>query len=176
MSMAATNNSTTAIVTACIAAGVTLAVGIVSLLSAYLANKRDRRRTLYSEAFKAAVSWKEMLYRVRRRETGQERELIDGFHALQDQLSYYVGWIGSESRVMKKSYDHLVKQVKVRTEPLITQAWGEPPRSAPGNAAPADVHPDLTDLTNNFLADVRSHLSPWPWRKVAVRWRNRKRT
>lgn len=169
------SDATKAIITASITAGVTLVVAVLSLLTAYLANKRDRRRTLYSEAFRAAVSWKEMLYRVRRREDGQERELINKFHDLQDQLSYYQAWVGSESRVMKRSYDYLVREVKTRTEPLITAAWGDELRPVPGNAQPDDEHPDLSHLTDRFLTDVRSHLSPWPWRKLAVHWRTRKR-
>ncbi len=159
-----------------VTAGVTLTVAILSVLAAYLASKRDRRRALYSEAFRAAVSWKEMLYRVRRRAAGQEHELIERFHDLQDQLSYYQAWVGSDSAVMQLSYDHLVREVKVRTEDLITAAWGDPMRPAPGTATADDSHPDLSDLTASFLADVRSHLSPWPWRKIAVRWRNRSRS
>lgn len=114
-----------------------------------------------------------MLYRVRRRAAGDDRKLIDDFHALQDSLTYYQAWIGSDSLYMKRSYDTLVKGVKSGTEPLITAAWAEPIRKSPGNATPTDEHPDISELVDNFLRDVRGHLSPLPWRKLAVRWRNR---
>jgi hypothetical protein len=162
-----------ALLVAGIAAAATVIVGLLAALAAYLASKRERRRDLYSEAVRAVVGWKEMVYRLRRREAGQERELINHFHTLQDQLSYYQAWIGSDSKYMKRSYDRLVKGVKDRTEKLITDAWKERIRAKPGNARPGDVHPELSDLVDSFLRDVRSHLSPWPWRKLAVWWRNR---
>lgn len=168
-------DATKAIVAACISAGATVTVAVFSLLAAYMANKRDRRRTLYSEAIRTAVGWKEMVYRVRRRTAGQEQELINQFHELQDRLAYYQSWVGSESAAMKRSYDTFVGSVKGCTEQLIRAAWEEPIRPVPGNARTSDEHPDLSDLTDTFLTDVRSHLSPWPWRKAAVRWRNRRR-
>ena len=156
----------------CISAGVTLVVGIVSLLVAHMANKRERRRVLYSEAVKTAVTWREMVYRVRRRGTGQERELIERFHALQDDLSYYQAWVGAESKAMSSSYERLIKAIKTKTEPLITAAWEADLRAAPGNARQTDQHPDLSEPLANFMRDVRGHLSPWPWRKLAVMLRN----
>ncbi len=156
-----------------IAAVSTLAVAILSALAAYLANKRERRRTLYSEATKAAVAWKEMLYRVRRRGEKGESALIERFHDLQDDLSYYEAWVGAESRYMRRSYDRLVSKVKNETEDLIRTAWATRPRVNPTETPPDEVHPDLTRHVEDFLRDVRSHLSPWPWRKLAMWWRNR---
>jgi hypothetical protein len=92
-----TDTETTLLV-AGIAAAASIVVALWAALAAYLAAKRQSRRATYSEAVRAAVGWKEMLYRVRRRETGQERKLIDYMHDLQDQLSYYQAWIGSESK------------------------------------------------------------------------------
>jgi hypothetical protein len=160
-----------AVLIAVLGACVTLIVGIVGGLAAYLANKREQRRLLYSEAVKAVIGWKEMVYRVRRRAAGQTQELVAHFHDLQDHLAYYQAWIGSESEYMQRSYDRFVKGVKERTESLITAAWNEQERPAPGSARPDDVHPDLSDLTNSFLNDVRDHLSPWPWRKHEVKER-----
>ena len=163
-----------AVLIAVLGACATVLVAIIGGLWAYLAAKRERRRVLYSEAVKSAVGWKEMLYRVRRREQGQERELINKFHDLQDELAYHQSWVGSESEHMQRSYDRLVAGVKGRTEPLITAAWAEPVRPVPGNARPGDEHPEVSDLTNTFLVDVRDHLSPWPWRRLKVRERNPK--
>lgn len=164
----------TALYVALIGATATILVAILGALATYFSAKRERRRLLYGEATKAAVGWKEQLYRIRRRQAGQEADLVASFHDLQDRLTYHQAWIGSESKYMQRSYDLLVALVKEKTEPLITQAWGEAIRPVPGNATAQDVHPDISAPTERFLLDVRSHLSPLFWRKWALRWRNRK--
>lgn len=156
-----------------VAAFGTIAVAIVGALAAYLATKRERRRLLYGEAVRAAVRWKEMLYRVRRRGKADDQDLVQRFHELQDDLSYYEAWIGAESPYMKRSYDRFVKMVKDSTQGLIQDAWAIPPRPDPTQTPPDEEHPDLSRHVDAFLKDVRSHVSPWPWRKLAVRWRNR---
>ena len=166
--------SDTALVAAGITAAASIAVGVIGALAAYFAVKRDRRRVLYSEATKAAVAWEEMLYRVRRRQSGDEASLVAQFHELQDQLTYYASWIASESKYMARSYGKLVEGTKSTTNPLISRAWKEPIRALPGDATSEDKHPDLSRFTEAFLADVRSHLSPIFPRKIAVAWRNRK--
>jgi hypothetical protein len=152
----------------------TVVVALLSALTAYLASKRERRRVLYSEAVQAIVSWKEMLYRIRRRGEGQDREIIASFHELQDKLSYYEAWIGSESKYMSRSYTRLVSAVKAATIKLIQVAWAEPLRATPGSAVASDVHPDVQKPVDSFLRDVRGHLSPMPGRKIAVAMRNRR--
>lgn len=155
-------------------ASVTVAVAILTAWSAYLAGKRDRRRTLYAEAVKAAVVWKEMLYRIRRRGPGEERALIARLHDAQDNITFHEAWIASESRFLARSYGRFVTAVKHRAEPLITGAWAEPLRPAPGNALPEDVHPSIEEHLEAFMGDLRAHLSVQPWRKCAVAYRNRR--
>ena len=162
-----------ALIVAGIAAIATLGAALIAAVAAYLAGKRDRRRSLYGEAYKAALGWVELLYRVRRRTAESEMHLVDRFHDHQESLNFYVGWIAAESKYMSRSYGRLVKAVKGVTEPLITAAWNEGLRPFPGNAVPEDTHPDLTIESNRFLKDVRAHLSPWKFRKIAVAWRNR---
>jgi hypothetical protein len=152
----------------------TVVVALLSALAAYLASKRDGRRTLYSEAVQVIVGWKEMLYRVRRRIDDQTGDLVTAFHELQDKLTYYQAWIGGESMYMSRSYARLVHEIKGETEALIWKAWDEPVRAAPGKAMPDDLHPDISPYVDAFAADLRSHLSPLPWRKLAVAYRNRK--
>jgi hypothetical protein len=152
----------------------TVVVALLSALAAYLASKRERRRVLYSEAAQAILSWKEMLYRVRRRSDDQARDLISTFHDLQDKLTFYEAWIGSESKYMSRSYKRLVKAIKSKTESLIRDAWKQPTRKVPGDALPSDQHPDLSADVDSFLQDVRSHLSPLFWRKGALAYRNRR--
>ena len=152
----------------------TVVVALLSALAAYLASKRDRRRSLYSEAVQVIVGWKEMLYRVRRRSDDQTRDLVNSFHDLQDKLSYYQAWIAGESKYMSRSYAKLVKGIKGKTETLIEKAWQAPGQPDPGKTPKVEEHPDMSEYVDAFSADLRSHLSPWPWRKVAVAWRNRK--
>lgn len=159
---------------AAVSGSVTFVVAVVGAGLTYLASKRDRRRKLYGEAIKAALSWHEMLYRVRRRGTAEEPALISRFHDLQETITFYQGWIGSESRSMERSYSRLVGRVKQKTEHLITAAWMAPIRPVPGNALPADEHPDVHSDAEDFLKDVRSHLSLQPWRKIALMIRSTK--
>ncbi|KJF18047.1 hypothetical protein [Acidithrix ferrooxidans] len=158
---------------ALIGTATTVVVAILSALIAYMVAKRERRRTLYSEAIQAIVAWKEMLYRVRRRSGNQVYDLVAAFHDLQDKLSYYEAWIGSESKYMSRSYKRLVKAVKSKTDFLIRDAWKESIRDPAEYSLPSDDHPDLAPNVEAFLNDVRSHLSPYFWRRIALAYRNR---
>jgi len=148
-------------------------VAVLAALAAYMAANREQRRALYSEAIKVAVGWEEMLYRVRRRREGQEQELIERFHDLQDNLTYHRAWMGTDSMYMKRSYDALTRAVKAATADPIKQAWADGVRPLPGNALASDTFPNVDAQLDRFLADVRSHLSPMPWRKLAMGARNR---
>lgn len=156
-----------------IAAFATVSAASIAALAAYFSGKRERRRLLYGEAYKAALGWSEMLYRVRRRHVN-DSEVVEQFHELQERITYYRGWIGSESRYMQRSFDRFVKAVKDGTEQLITEAWDEPERPLPGNAKPDDKHPIFDTESKAFLRDVRSYLSPLCFRKIAVIRRNSK--
>jgi len=162
-----------AVVVAIISGSVTLTVAILGALATYLASKREQRRRTYSEAVRAATAWKELLYRVRRRQDDEAASIIDRFHQAQDNLSYYEAWVGAESKFMARSYKRLVSSVKDQTDDLIREAWAQGVRPVTGATLPADVHPDIHAAVATFLDDVRCHLSPWPWRKLAMVWRNR---
>ena len=145
---------------------------IIALVSAWLAWRTARyteRRKLYAEATKAAVAWVELLYRVRRRGSNDEdvvRPLVERFHQAQENLTFHKAWIGSESEHMAASYKMLVDGVKARTLNQINEEWESEPRALPANAVEGDTHPDVSDLTDAFLGDVRSHLSPNPFSKA----------
>ena len=152
-----------------------IVVALMSLLIARSFVGRDRKRQLYGEAYKTALEWREMVYRLRRRDNTREHDrlLTDRFHDLEERLDFYNGWIGSESLYMRRSYEKLVADSKQATLALIRDAWDVAGRA--GNADPSDVHPTPSpDLADAFLRDVRSHLSFQPWRWAAVVIRNRK--
>ena len=150
-----------------------VAVAAGTGLSAYLSVKRDRRRVLYGQAVQEALKWNEMVYRVRRRDPSEDRELIHAFHEIQESLSYYQAWIASESKYLDRSYLRLVKAIKDDCLAPINAAW-EQVRPIPGAPIPGDVHPDPQKHVTAFMYDVRSHLSPWFWRRLALAYRNRK--
>ncbi|GLY14155.1 hypothetical protein Kisp01_11710 [Kineosporia sp. NBRC 101677] len=164
-----------ALLVAAISVGGALCVALFTVSVTQLANGRDRRRKLYGEAVKAALAWKELLYRVRRRPSSDEgaRELINKFHEAQECLDFYHAWIGAESKSLSRSYEKLTRGVKTRTEEPIRQAWEEDARAVPGNARPDDAHPNVDDLTECFLRDVRAHLSIRPLKRAGLWYRNR---
>jgi hypothetical protein len=159
---------------AIVAASTTIIVAIIAAWSAYMAGKADRRRALYSEATQAIIAWKEMLYRVRRRASGQETEIITAFHDLQSRLDYSDAWIGSESKFMSRSYKQLVKAIKSETEVMIQDAWKGEIRAVPGDAQTGDQHPTIDQAVEIFLRDVRAHLSPSPVRRWCMMYRNKR--
>lgn len=155
------------------AAGAIL-VALVTATAAFFSSKRDRRRQLYGEAYKVALAWREMLYRVRRRKADKTPELVDRFHDLQEQIDYYSGWIGSESKPLQRSYARLVQKVKNETKAPLQAAWEkEPDETSLWRSLAGEVHPDVSAAADEFLQDVRNHLSAWQVPKLMVVWRNR---
>lgn len=155
---------------------------IAAFYTARLAQRaaaRERRRQLYGEAFKAALAWKELYFRVRRRRDTIESRyaLVQHFHELQETLDYHKGWISTESKPLWRSYCGLVGKVKREYEPLIQKAWDRNP-IPPGKNFPQkelDSLPALSKPEERFLRDVRWHLSLFPLLlKWWVRWVNRK--
>lgn len=151
-------------------------VVVLSALIARQSEQRDRRRELYAEAYRAVLEWHEMLYRVRRRSSDPNdvQTLRDRFHGLQERISFYEGWIGSESVYMRHSYCLFVQDVRDRMRPLIEHAWGKATRARRRNGADDDERPDVGGFAEKFLRDVRGHLSWQPWRRIAVVWRHRR--
>ena len=105
------------VIAAAIAAASAVTVAVLSAVLARIYVGRYRRRLMYGEAFRAALEWREMLYRVRRRDNTAEndRDIVERFHDLQERLDYYEGWIGSESRYVRRSYKRLVNAAKSAT-------------------------------------------------------------
>lgn len=161
---------------ALVTAGIAVLLAVLRAVGLVITGKRERRRALYSEAYRSAMAWRELLYRVRRRAYGAEaeRELIDAFHDLQEKLDYYEGWTASESLWMGRSYCRLVSEIKDSTRAPIRAAWEEADRRKPSEGTrDDDVLPDVTATRDSYLKDVRDHLSLNPLWKIAVVWRNR---
>jgi hypothetical protein len=169
------------IIVAGTAATATILAVVIGVLANYLSTRTTRRRSAYAEALKAVVAWSEMPYRVSRRSPEDTAALVERFHELQQDLAYYRGLLGSESKYIERSYARLVRNVKEATQAPIKAAWAvdlgqladratEAAEDADASTPQWSVDPDVSA----FLGDVRRHLSPWPWRRWALAWRNRK--
>jgi hypothetical protein len=168
----------TEVVVAIVTAAGGLVLAALTRLMSSISDRRQHQRELYSQAFAAVESWREMLYRVRRRDAGAEadRELINRFHDLQEEIDYFQGWMASESAYITRSYCRLVKTVKGALVEPINAAWAEPKRRKPAEGTkPGDFHPDFAEDVRDFLFDVRLQLSLFivPARLILA-WRNRK--
>jgi hypothetical protein len=156
------------------------AIGFVSLILGHLltrsSERRQARAVLCAEAFKTAIAWREMIYRVRRRsgEPTEDRALIERFHKLQEDIDFHEGWIGAESVWLGRSYSLLVKSVKLECRDLIDEAWRSELRKPVDGTPKADKHPAIEEACRRFLFDVRAHLAPicFPWLKIALWLRN----
>lgn len=170
----ALNEANKVVYAAAIASIGSVLVASLTASAAYFSGKRDRRRKMYGEAYKAVMAWNEMLYRVRRRggSDAEKQELIKAFHTLQETIDFYCGWMGSESPWMRRSYQRVVKTVKYESRSKIREAWENKPNE-PGTEPPKG-DPNFDDITTAFLFDVRCHLSWWQLPKLIVVYRNRK--
>lgn len=144
---------------AVIAGSVAAAVAIYNQAS----SRQDRRRAAYGQAYRAAVEWTELLWRVRRREVGGEHDLARLFHAAQEAINFHRGWIRSEDEGMAVSYCRFVDQVKKASLPLIQDAWKEPVPYRPwehGVSPCATSEPDIGAAEDEFFLALAKHLHP----------------
>lgn len=147
---------------------------LVTLLLTHYFESMNEKRKLFAEAYKAALAWQEMLYRVRRRATGIEAEqkLVERFHELQEAIDYYQGLISTESEALGSSYERLVNLVKEENNGLIQEAWKSPVRRPKAGIQKADKHPKTLGAGKLFLKDTRDWFSIWQLPKLFVIWRN----
>ncbi len=146
------------------------APGLIALMT-YTHQSRqaryDRRRELYSGAFRAVMGWVEGYYRVRRRSPGDERRVVAHLHDLWEQVAFYESWLATEAPELGWSYRQLVRRVKDSVSPLITAAWATDPQpmadELPADELRPETLPDLLRARDQYLTDIRSHQSPWPW-------------
>jgi hypothetical protein len=162
-----------AVVAAAIAAVIGLAGAIYVSVVGRKAEERNRRRDLYSQGYRSALAWCEAIYRVRRRASdgSEDRELVKNFHAMQEDIAYYQGWLAMETPELGRAYRVFVKAVMAQCRSLLQDAWTRPGRE-PTEPTPGDeVHPQIDASARVFERDMQEHLSRWPC--VRARLRNR---
>jgi hypothetical protein len=139
--------------------------------------RQDRRRDLYSGAFRAVMSWVEGYYRVRRRSAADERLVVAHLHDAWDQIAFYESWLATEAPELGCSYRQLVQCVREAVGPLITEAWAADPHPMDEELPPGEPRPEsirkVVEARDEYLAAIRSHQSMLPWRRQALRRRYR---
>jgi hypothetical protein len=114
-----------------------------------------------------------MVYRVRRRSVSIQDHLVEHLHQIQEDISYYEGWLSTEAPELGHSYSTLVSTIRETVRPLMREAWSLRARP-PWNGTPeGEREPDVRTAKETFLRDAREHLSPWWWvrRRVKRRYR-----
>jgi hypothetical protein len=159
-----------------IAALLAALIATISLAVNATSGRRERRRNLYSEAYRTTMSWVEMAYRVHHAPPNDE-ELLAAYHKLWEDLRYYEGWVIFESPQLGYSYARFKEAVERVCDNYIETAWsqrsGEP---RPLVELPVESRPETYQQElDSFLEDVRDHLSPYPWRRAAMNRRVRRR-
>lgn len=151
-------------------------VGAVTLAVNATTGRRERRRHLYSEAYRTTMQWVEMAYRAHHAPPNDE-ELLDAYHKLWEELRYYEGWVLFESPELGYSYARFKEAVERVCDSYIEKAWRER-SAAPRPLVELPVEPRretyLREM-DSFLEDVRDQLSPYPWRRASMRRRVRRR-
>lgn len=155
------------------AGGSVIGAGITAVLAATVAiylnavgrkrEDRNRRRDIYSQAYRTALEWCEAVYRVRRRaaDGSDDRALVERLHDLQERIAYYQGWLCIEAADLGTSYQTFLDQVMAACRPLLQEAWSNPGRE-PNASTPSDERaPELSEAKETYLREVRKHLSRW---------------
>jgi len=160
---------------AVVTAAAAILLAMLRALALVVTGMRDRQRELYGNAYRVAMAWRQMLYRVRTRAPGSEHDLFKRFDELQVEIDYYQGWTASEGRAIGRSYARLVADIQAKTNLLIQLAWKmtDEERLAANDYRDSAGHPKTGLARDRFLKDVRNHLSPWLFPRLAVLWRNR---
>jgi hypothetical protein len=61
---------------------------LLGILSNLAANRRDRRRELFADAYRAALALVEMVYRVRSADSDNARALADHYHQIHEEINF----------------------------------------------------------------------------------------
>lgn len=152
-------------------------VAAVTLALNMTAARRDRRRNLYSDAYRATMSWIEMAYRAYHAPPDEDAAFLDGYHKLWEDIRYYQGWILMESAELGYSFALFKEAVQTVCESTIESAWASRTvESKPLEVLPVEPSPETFRAEqDHFLQDARDQLSPNPFTRRAMRQRVRER-
>lgn len=152
-------------------------VAAVTLALNMTAARRDRRRNLYSDAYRATMSWIEMAYRAYHASPDEDATFLEGYHKLWEDVRYYQGWLLMESAELGYSFALFKEAVQTVCEGVIESAWAtRTAESKPLEVLPVEPSPGtFRSEQDHFLQDARDQLSPNPFTRRAMRQRVRAR-
>ena len=141
---------------------------LIVLAATRFGEAQDRRRKVFGKAFAACRAYYEFPYVVRRRgrKDGEAERLriSDDLRVVQQDLAYYRGWIGTESKSVARAYVRLVDRLRAVVGPEIRAAWeSEPAQSDQDMSFTIDLS-EVIQAEDTYLATVRRHLSFLRWR------------
>jgi hypothetical protein len=152
-------------------------VATVTLALNMTAARRDRRRNLYSDAYRATMSWIEMAYRTYHAKPEDDGKFLDAYHKLWEDVRYFQGWLLMESAELGYSFAQFKEAVQVVCEDVIESGWLKRTAEAkPLVELPVEPSPETFRYEQDrFLQDARDQLSPNPWTRAMMRRRVQKR-
>jgi hypothetical protein len=152
-------------------------IAVVTLAINTTAGRRDRRRGLYSDAYRATMAWIEMAYRAHHAKPEDDGKFLDGYHTLWEDVRYYQGWLLMESAELGYSFAQFKEAVQLVCEGVIETAWAnrtDAPKSL--EALPVEPGPETFRYEQDlFLQDARDQLSANPFTRAAMRRRVKRR-
>jgi hypothetical protein len=152
-------------------------VATISLAANLAAGRRDRRRNLYSDAYRATMAWIEMAYRAYHAKPDDGGKFLDAYHKLWEDVRYYQGWLLMESAELGYSFAQFKESVQRTCEQVIESAWlVRAAEAKPLVELPVEPSPETFRSEQDlFLQDARDQLSPNPWTRWAIRRRVHRR-
>jgi len=164
---------------AVIGAAASVFVAALSSLVSNVKEGRSRKRDTYGQAFRAVATYKEYPYIIRRRRGGDEKEaaderarIADELREVQEDLSYFTGWVGTESPRVAHAYRELVRRTREIAGSQMREAWlADPNTSDSGMNMPNLGLQHLEPYEDAFLNEASNNLV-----SLSTRWWRRLRT
>jgi hypothetical protein len=167
------------ITVAVIGAAVSVFVAASSALVSNVKDRRSRKRDTYGQAFRAIATYKEYPYIIRRRRGGdgavgadERARIAEGLQKVQEDLSYFTGWVGTESPRVANAYRELVRQTREIAGSQMREAWlAEPNTTDAGMNMPDIGLQHLAASEQKFLNEASNNLVSLPtrlWRRSAA--------
>jgi hypothetical protein len=167
-----------AVVAAVVSATVVVVAAFISGASTATRDRHNSRRTTYSGAYSACVAYREMAFRIRRRQGARadedRRVLASEMAAVATELAGYVALMHSMPPRMCKLFMTLVEKTREVADAAISDAWRLPPADSDAAMIAEDI--DFSSLTGAeaaYLQGIGQYLGAAPAWYQRV-WRSRR--
>ncbi|MFE4411324.1 hypothetical protein [Streptomyces sp. NPDC056821] len=136
-------------------------------LAAQRAQKNERKRELFAEAYEACIEYAEMPYAIRRRRAddapGERIRLSEEIRKIQIKIARHEAWIRFESPKAEVAYSKLVLETRQLAGTSMKEAWLTPGASEDHEMVIPTSAVDLRPLAvyrEKYMQAVESHLRP----------------